>query len=435
VHDGGDALAPAVAHAVGEQHERAGQRAAVEQLGGALGAHHRRHGAERLAPLDLVQPLRVAGVARVGEQAAVAQRPRPVLATALEPGHDAVRGQRLGHRLRDVVGALVGDRGGVEPGPDLVVVPGAPERGAAHRGGRVAQLGGHLERGPERGPGVAGRRLHPQIAERRLAPYARVGDAVQRDTAGKRQARLAGPLVKPGGELDEHLLEAPLHRRREVGVGRHPPVAVDERGGEALPLHRIRPEAARTVGADEPPERVQVLRRAVRRHRHDLVLVRGTPEAEVRGELLVAQTERVRQALRRQARERAVRAQVPGPVRGALAAAVDHEHGAALPARRPRGRGGVRDVMGHEAQAPRVEARERRRHEARGALREQRAQALPRVGGDVAVGLGREARIVGVRHRVELLRGEAHLVEAEADRLLGELPGREGHGALAVLAP
>ncbi len=74
--------------------------------------HHRRHRPELLAALDVVEPLEVALVTRVGEQRAVAERARAVLAAALEPGDDAVAGETLGHRLGDVVGPLVRHAGG-----------------------------------------------------------------------------------------------------------------------------------------------------------------------------------------------------------------------------------------------------------------------------------------------------------------------------------
>ena len=72
-------------------------------------ADHRGDRAELLATLDVVEALEVLRPPRVGEQRALTERAGPVLAAALEPGDDAVVGERLGHRLGDVGRALVVD--------------------------------------------------------------------------------------------------------------------------------------------------------------------------------------------------------------------------------------------------------------------------------------------------------------------------------------
>ncbi len=100
---------------------------------------------------------------------------------------------------------------------------------------------------------------------------------------------------------------------------------VTMRFGNAPEIHGRHREAARAVGPHELAQLVEVRRAPVGRHRHHLVLVRRAAEAEVGGELLVEQPERVRQRLRGEDLERAV-AGVPREVRGALAAPVDHEH-------------------------------------------------------------------------------------------------------------
>ena len=107
--------------------------AAAEDRGRVLLEHHRRDRPELLAALDVVEPLEVLDPARVGEQAAVPERARPVLAAALEPGDDAVGGQRLGDLLGDVVGPLEVDAGAPQPVGQRVVVPLAAERGRGHR--------------------------------------------------------------------------------------------------------------------------------------------------------------------------------------------------------------------------------------------------------------------------------------------------------------
>ena len=88
------------AHVVDEEHVRAGQRAASKISARTLGEHHRRDRPELLAALDVVEPLEVRRRARVGQQRAVAERARAVLAAPLEPGDDAVVGERRGDRRR-----------------------------------------------------------------------------------------------------------------------------------------------------------------------------------------------------------------------------------------------------------------------------------------------------------------------------------------------
>jgi hypothetical protein len=205
--------------------------------------------------------------------------------------------------------------------------------------------------------------------------------------------------VQPAGELEQDLLQPALHAGGEIGMhGRPPRLGGDRRGvpGEVDVAHR---EPAGAVGADQRAEVVQERRRPVGRHRHHLVLVRRAPEAEVRGELLVEQPQRVRQYLGGQ------HLQPPAlvaarQVRGALAAAVEHQHAArVVPGGECRGRG-VRDVMWHPAEvAP--PAAERGLEEQRRPPGVQGAQALPVRGGDVAVGLGREVGLIRICDSVE----------------------------------
>jgi hypothetical protein len=109
------------------------------------------------------------------------------------------------------------------------------------------------------------------------------------------------------------------------------------------------------------------------------------------------------------------------------------------------GRGGVGDVMGDEADHAGVEARERRLQERRREPGVERAQALPSVGGDVGlpdrrpsgrgIHRGYQRGVVGVGDGVEVLGGEPGGGEAPGRGGLGDLPRRERHGLLAMLAP
>ena len=76
--------------------------------------HHRRHRAELLASLDGVHPPQVLGAPGVAQQAAVAERPGPVLAAPLEPADDRARVEGGRHLLGEVAGALVGLLGGLQ---------------------------------------------------------------------------------------------------------------------------------------------------------------------------------------------------------------------------------------------------------------------------------------------------------------------------------
>jgi hypothetical protein len=238
--------------------------------------------------------------------------------------------------------------------------------------------------------------------------------------------------VQAGGEVEQHLLEPALDRRGQGRVRVVPVVPALREGRRiARPLDGLDAEAA-VLDADEAPEVAEVVRLAVGGEGHDLVLVRAAAKAEVRGQLLVEQSERMRELLRSEHLEVTVSiaaVQVPGP----LAAPVDHHHARLLPTGRQARGGGVRDVMGHEADAFGIDA-ERRAQEERRALDEERSQRLPAVGRDVPVHGRRERWIVGICDRVEVSGLESRALEAPGRRLLRQLPGREGNGNLAVLA-
>ena len=206
-----------------------------------------------------------------------------------------------------------------------------------------------------------------------------------------------------------------------------------ERRGVPRPVDRADAEPAPAVGAHELPERVQERRLRVGAQRHHLVLVGGAAEAEVGGQLLVEQPERVRQPLRGEHVQRAAR-EAPGQVGGHLAAPVEHEHAAGIKAGGEGGRGGVGDVVRDPPEVA-LPAAERRAQKQRRPPRVQRPQPLPVAGGDVRAGLRGQRRVIRVGDRVDVRRGQSRVVQAERDRLLRQLPGGEGDRCLAVLAP
>ena len=249
VDHGRDALAPGRPHPVGEQHVGAGH-GPLEDLAGPLGQDHRGHRPELLAALDVVEPLQVGRPGGVGEQAAVPEGARPVLAAALEPGDHPVGGDHLGDRVGQVGRALVGDPGRGQPGGQLVVGPAAPEGGRRHGRDPVAEGVGEVHGRAEGGAGVAGGRLHPDALERPLLGQDRVGHAVERDPAGHGQVAVAGLGVQPADQLEQDLLEAELDAGGQVGVLGGPLLALAAPLGQGVQLDRGDGEAAVAGGPD-----------------------------------------------------------------------------------------------------------------------------------------------------------------------------------------
>src|SRR5205807_3941730 len=147
----------------------------VEALRGLLGEHGRREGAEGLAELDLdVDDVLHVLAPWVGEDRAMTERAWSPLEPAVVPADDLAALQRL-HRL--VQGALVVVEPAEAPAPiaqrigDGALAVGLAPRGVIHdEPARPAQehvVG--IERGAEGAAGVARRRLHVDLLERRRA--------------------------------------------------------------------------------------------------------------------------------------------------------------------------------------------------------------------------------------------------------------------------
>ena len=257
---------------MGEQHVGAGDRA-VEDLPRPVKRHHRSHRAELLAALDVVEALQIAWVGGIREKAAVPERPGAPFAAALEPGDHSVAGNDLRGGCGDVGGPLVAHPRPVQPCLEFAVRPFPSERCRLHRLDGVAALPGHRQRGSERGAGVAGRRLDPDLVEGPLSPEAGVCHAVEGHTPGKGDPALPGPALEPPRQLEHHLLEADLDAGGEVGVLGPPFLAGPARFGEGLPVEGAGVEGPVGVGPDGLAELRQVHRLAVGREGHHLVLV------------------------------------------------------------------------------------------------------------------------------------------------------------------
>jgi hypothetical protein len=75
-----------------------------------------------------------------------------------------------------------------------------------------------VQRRAERRAGVAAAGWTQIALERPVAPQARVRHAVERHAAGHHEVAVARARVQPAREVEQHLLQAPLHRRGERGV-------------------------------------------------------------------------------------------------------------------------------------------------------------------------------------------------------------------------
>src|SRR5688500_5034762 len=96
-------VAPFRADTLGDQHEWR-VLLALEYLPRAFGEHDRCKRAERLAVLDAaVENILHLGLARIGQQAAIAERAWPELGTALKPADHALLGEQLGGIAADIV--------------------------------------------------------------------------------------------------------------------------------------------------------------------------------------------------------------------------------------------------------------------------------------------------------------------------------------------
>jgi hypothetical protein len=265
---------------------------AVEDLGRPVGQHHGGDGAELLAPLDRVHAPQVLGAAGVAEQAAVAERPGPVLAAPLEPADDRALRQGRRHVFGQVDGPVVGLFGRLEDGLEVIVVPAAAQRRRREGRAPLAAAGGEGQGGTEGGARVAGGGLHPHVLERALGREPPVGDAVERDTAGQRDRPFTGPGVQPSGQVEHDLLEPLLHRGRQVRVHVGPGGVGQPRQHERAKVDGVHPEAAVVGGPDVVAEhRAEAVGVAVAGERHDLVLVGRAAEPEVRRHLLVQEAE------------------------------------------------------------------------------------------------------------------------------------------------
>jgi hypothetical protein len=147
------------------------------------------------------------------------------------------------------------------------------------------------------GARVAGCRLHPDVVEGPFPPQTRIADAVERHAAGQRKPPFSGLLMHPPGEVEHDFLEAALDACGEVGVFCAPFVALADGRRKARPVEPLGPKASVLGRVERFAQLAQPPRLAIGGERHHLVLVGRSPKAEVCGQLLVDEAERVGEAL------------------------------------------------------------------------------------------------------------------------------------------
>ena len=235
----------------------------------------------------------------------------------------------------------------------------APGIGA--RRGRPARA--RRQGAAERGAGVAGRRLHPDLLERALGEEPGVGDAVERHTAG--QGQVAAPVRScsqpaSSSSTSSSRLQAAARSACVGGPGRRP----CRGAARTRPVDGSVRKPPSPVAWTNCPEVVEEARLAVRGQGHHLVLIGAAQEPEMLGHVLVQQAQRVRQLLAGQRLQRAV-VEAAGEMAVRLAAAVEDQHRAVRRTARP-GRPTPRAPRGAARTGPcRVQAREGRGQERR----------------------------------------------------------------------
>ena len=321
-----------------------------------LGQHHRGDRAELLAALDRVEPVEVRRVA-AGWPAGCGGR-APAARTRCGPGTTRPRRRRRSPRpprRRRPPGA----RRAPAPRPGSPRSRRRPTRGRAppSPSGWTSSPSSRAtcRAAPERRARVARRRLHPDLVEGRALGQVGVGDAVQRHAARQRQAaaRPCGrAATRPARAAPPGAGPAPTPARSRAGLGRAGAAPVDRRATVKPPSPVTRTSLAEAVEQPRPP---------VRREGHHLVLVGRPAEAEVLGQLLVEQAQRVRQRLDGE------HLQVAAARRGRRGTTpARRARRAPSPRSRRKRRGevrrrGVGDVVRHEADALGVQAGQRGR--------------------------------------------------------------------------
>src|SRR5205085_10738390 len=173
--------------------------------------------AELDAAVELVAHRRVRGRR---EDAAMAERARTEFAAAFDPSDDASPAQLAGDPADDLAVVAQPIHGQAVLPRDARDIPGlgAPERMVGHLAVKAAEVEAiDAERGPDGAAGVAGRAGNEDAGEPRFAQDARIGAAVERDAAAEAEVVEPRLLVEPSRQIDQRLLEDPLHGAGDVG--------------------------------------------------------------------------------------------------------------------------------------------------------------------------------------------------------------------------
>ena len=232
-----DLRAPFLANLVDLHHERH-LVVGLEPVRDGLAQHRRRERPKGLAPLDLrIQDVFHVRTPRVADDAAVAERAWSPFHAPLEPANHlpfrdrrrrpAAQRRRIGNAV-DVAALLRQirvpgvycrlDAGSVEVRPPIGVVHGICA--AVGSACLARQVTPRDARGAEGAAGVAGRRLHVERRERRVAVDLAVGDGVHRASARQRQCAKLVALVQRVQQVEERLFVHRLGRSGDVTMVR-----------------------------------------------------------------------------------------------------------------------------------------------------------------------------------------------------------------------
>ena len=224
----------------------------------------------------------------------------------------------------------------------------------------------------DRAAGIACGRLNPDVVEVTIAQHLAVGDAIQRDAAGKAQVPRAGLLREAARQPQHGFIQYRLDRgsdihveRRQQLIGRAHRLAEQlgkafvghGEAGAIIEIGEIEAERAVRLQIDQVVEdELCVFRLAIGREPHHLVFAGVDLEAGVIGRGRIQEAQRMREMDLLENLELAAVAG-RGRCRGPLADAVHGEYGRILERRGIEGRGRVAQMVLAEQQLGAVELR------------------------------------------------------------------------------
>ena len=165
------------------------------------------------------------------------ERSGAVLAATLEPGDDAVGGQHLGHRVGDVLRALVDNVRSHQPGLEIVLAESPAEVSPRHRLDSVAQPVGDVQRRAQCGASVTRGGLHPDMVEGTSAAKREL--ATQLRATPPAIVKVVSPVWRCSQPASSRRTSSrrDLYAAGQVGVSLVPTIARAEPLGECRPIN------------------------------------------------------------------------------------------------------------------------------------------------------------------------------------------------------